>query len=225
MAKKLKVYQTSIGFFDLAVAAPSMKAAAEAWGADPDIFKRGFAKQTEDPKVVEATIATPGVVLRRPVGSHGDFTEKAALPKAPEGGRQAPQDRAERADAGKKPDTKSDEKAKRNVTAALEKEKRNAAAALEKEKRDAAAALEKEKKRQALDRAKAEAERERAKKQRERMVAKADAAFERARSRHDDAMDSIRQRREELDKDEASEDQGWEREQQAHDDALKEAKA
>ena len=30
MAKKLKVYQTSIGFFDLAIAAPSMKAAAEA---------------------------------------------------------------------------------------------------------------------------------------------------------------------------------------------------
>ena len=124
------------------------------------------------------------------------------------------EDRAERADASKKPDTKSDEKAKRN-----------AAAALEKEKRDAAAALEKEQKRQALDRAKAEAERERAKKQREQMIAKADAAFERARSRHDDAMDTIRQRREELDKDEAREDERWEREQQAHEDALKEAKA
>jgi colicin import membrane protein len=214
MAKKLKVYQTSIGFFDLAVAAPSMKAAAEAWGADPDIFKRGFAKQTEDPKVVEATIATPGVVLRRPVGSHGEFTEKAVLPKAPEGRRPAPQDRAKRADTAQKRDTKSDEKARRNAAAALEKEKRNAAAALEEEK-----------KRQVLDRAKAEAERERAKKQREQMIAKADAAFERARSRHDDAVDAIRQRREELDKDEAREDQRWKREQQAHDDALKEAKA
>lgn len=203
MAKKLKIYQTSIGFFDLAVAAPSMKAAAEAWGADPDIFKRGFAEQTEDPKVVAATIATPGVVLRRPVGSDGEFTEKAVLPKAPEEGRQAPPDRAKRADASKKPDTKSDEKAKRT----------------------AAAALEKEKKRQALDRAKAEAERERAKKQRERMIAQADAAFEQARSRHDDAMDSIRQRREELDKDETREDERWGREQQAHDDVLKEAKA
>src|SRR6476620_9405155 len=98
MAKKLKVYQTSIGFFDLAVAAPSMKAAAEAWGSDPDIFKRGFAKQTEDPKVVKATIATPGIVLRRPVGSHGEFTEKAVLPKAPEEIRQVPRDRAEGAD-------------------------------------------------------------------------------------------------------------------------------
>jgi hypothetical protein len=34
MARKLKTYQTSLGFFDLAVAAPSMKAALEAWGAD-----------------------------------------------------------------------------------------------------------------------------------------------------------------------------------------------
>ena len=143
MAKKLKVYQTSIGFFDLAVAAPSMKAAAEAWGSDPDIFKRGFAKQTEDPKVVEATTAAPGVVLRRPVGSDGEFTQKAALPKAPEGGRPAPQDRAERAPASKKPDTKSDETAKRNAAAALEKEKRDAAAALEKEKREARRPLSK----------------------------------------------------------------------------------
>ncbi|MFK0688795.1 cell envelope biogenesis protein TolA [Mesorhizobium sp. IMUNJ 23033] len=203
MAKKLKVYQTSIGFFELAVAAPSMKAAAEAWGSDPDIFKRGFAKQTEDPKVVEATIATPGVVLRRPVGSHGEFTEKAMLPKAPEGRRRVPEDRAKPADASKKADTKSNEK--------LELK--------------AAAALEKERKREALDRSKAEAERERAKKQRERMIAKANAAFERARSRHEDTVDSIRQRRVELDKEEAHENERWEREQQEHDDAMKETKA
>ena len=30
MARKLKTYQTSLGFFDLAIAAPSMKAALEA---------------------------------------------------------------------------------------------------------------------------------------------------------------------------------------------------
>jgi hypothetical protein len=33
MARKLKTYRTSLGFFDLAIAAPSMKAALEAWGA------------------------------------------------------------------------------------------------------------------------------------------------------------------------------------------------
>ena len=87
VAKKLKTYRTSIGFFDLAVAAPSMKAAAKAWGSDPDIFKRGFAQQTDDPKVVEATLAAPGVVLRRPVGSDGEFSKQAALPGA--GGKEA----------------------------------------------------------------------------------------------------------------------------------------
>lgn len=31
MARKLKTYQTSLGFLDQAIAAPSMKAALEAW--------------------------------------------------------------------------------------------------------------------------------------------------------------------------------------------------
>ncbi|ESY86456.1 hypothetical protein [Mesorhizobium sp. LNHC229A00] len=203
MAKKLKVYQTSIGFFDLAVAAPSMKAAAEAWGSDPDLFKRGFAKQSENPKVIEAAIAAPGVVLRRPVGSRENFTEKAALPRAPDAGQPAPQDRVQRPHVGKKANTESAEKAERN----------------------AAGALEKKRKREALDRAKAEAERGREKRRRERVIAKANTIFERARSRHESAMMSIRQRREELDKEQADEDERWEREQQAHDASLNEAKA
>jgi hypothetical protein len=33
MTRKLKSYQTSLGFYDLAIAAPSMKAALEALGA------------------------------------------------------------------------------------------------------------------------------------------------------------------------------------------------
>jgi colicin import membrane protein len=75
MARKLKTYQTSLGFFDLAIAAPSMKAAAEAWGVKPSEFKRGFAKETHDPAIVAATMAKPGVVLKRPVGSNGPFSE------------------------------------------------------------------------------------------------------------------------------------------------------
>jgi colicin import membrane protein len=70
MPRRLKTYQTSLGFFDLAVAAPSMKAAAEAWGSDTDVFKKGFAKETDDPEIVTATMAKPGVLLRRPVGSN-----------------------------------------------------------------------------------------------------------------------------------------------------------
>jgi hypothetical protein len=80
MAKKLKTYETSLGFFDLAIAVPSMKAALEAWGADSNLFHQGAAKQSEDPDAVAATMAKPGVVLKRPVGSNGPFKEHAELP-------------------------------------------------------------------------------------------------------------------------------------------------
>jgi hypothetical protein len=50
MARKLKTYQTSMGFFDLAVAAPSMKAALEAWGSNSNLFHQGVAKESSDGK-------------------------------------------------------------------------------------------------------------------------------------------------------------------------------
>jgi colicin import membrane protein len=80
MARKLKVYQTALGFFDQAVAVPSMKAALEAWGSNSNLFHQGAARETDDPEIVAATMAKPGVVLRRAVGSSGPFTEHAALP-------------------------------------------------------------------------------------------------------------------------------------------------
>jgi hypothetical protein len=80
MARKLKIYQTSLGFFDLAIAVPTMKAVLEAWGADSNLFHQGAAKESDDPDVVAATIAKPGVVLKRPVGSDGSFRENAELP-------------------------------------------------------------------------------------------------------------------------------------------------
>jgi colicin import membrane protein len=45
MPRKLKVYQTSLGFFDLAIAAPSMKAALEAWGAGSNLFHEEVRRQ------------------------------------------------------------------------------------------------------------------------------------------------------------------------------------
>ena len=65
MARKLKTYQTSLGFFDLAIAAPSMKAALEAWGADSNLFHQGAAKESNDPDIIAATMAKPGVVLKK----------------------------------------------------------------------------------------------------------------------------------------------------------------
>jgi colicin import membrane protein len=81
MPRKLKTYQTSLGFFDLAVAAPSMKAALEAWGTHANLFHQGFAKEADDPAIVAATMAKPGVVLKRAVGSNASFSEHAELPK------------------------------------------------------------------------------------------------------------------------------------------------
>jgi colicin import membrane protein len=80
MPRKLKTYQTSLGFYDLAIAAPSMKAALEAWGAGSNLFHQGVAKETDDPDVVAATLSKPGVVLKRPAGSNGRFAEHSDLP-------------------------------------------------------------------------------------------------------------------------------------------------
>lgn len=80
MPRKLKTYITSQGFYDLAVAAPSMKAALEAWGASSNLFHQSFAKEAGDADVIAATMEAPGIVLRRPVGSNEPFSEHSSLP-------------------------------------------------------------------------------------------------------------------------------------------------
>ena len=75
MPRKLKTYETSLGFYDLAIAAPSMKAALEAWARGSNLFHQGVAKESGNPDVIAATMSKPGVVLRRPVGSDGPFRE------------------------------------------------------------------------------------------------------------------------------------------------------
>ena len=82
MPRKLKVYQTSQGFFDLAIAAPSMKAALEAWGAGSNLFHQGVAKESDDRKIIDAAMEKPGIILQRPVGTDGPFREHADLPTA-----------------------------------------------------------------------------------------------------------------------------------------------
>ncbi|MGY4368821.1 hypothetical protein ACVW1A_004886 [Bradyrhizobium sp. LB1.3] len=80
MARRLNTYVTSLGFFQ-AIAAPSMKAALEAWGADSNLFHQGAARESDDPDVIAATMDKPGVVLKRPVGSGDPFEEHAEVPK------------------------------------------------------------------------------------------------------------------------------------------------
>jgi len=63
-AKKLKVFRTPIGFHDAFVAAPSQKAALEAWGAESNLFAAGVAEPVTDPALMDAPLARPGEVVR-----------------------------------------------------------------------------------------------------------------------------------------------------------------
>ena len=64
MPRKLKVFRTPIGFHDAYVAAPSRKAALEAWGAGGNLFARGTAEEVTDPKLTAEPLRHPGEVIR-----------------------------------------------------------------------------------------------------------------------------------------------------------------
>ena len=77
-ATKLKVYRTVAGFHDAYVAAPSQKAALEAWGSERDLFARGIAEQVTDPALTAEPLAAPGTVVKRSRGTSAE--QIAALP-------------------------------------------------------------------------------------------------------------------------------------------------
>jgi hypothetical protein len=204
MPRKLKTYQTSLGFYDLAIAAPSMKAALDAWGSSSNLFHQGLAHEVDDPSVVASTSAKPGVVLRRPVGSSGPFTEHAGLPEAEPKATQA-EDRGKRT-AAKVPKAKAIRSAGEKVT------------------RDAALAFEKERKRRESVRRKAEAAEEMQRRRRDRAVAKAQAAFDAAKRAHDTAMHKIDDERRALDSRSGDEEVRWNERRRKHEIALERAK-
>lgn len=80
-AQKLKVYRTVAGFNDAYVAAPSQKAALEAWGSERDLFARGIAELVTDPALTAEPLASPGVVVKH---SRGTTTEQINAMPAPE---------------------------------------------------------------------------------------------------------------------------------------------
>ena len=83
MAPRLKVFRTHLGFYDVVVAAPSQKAALEAWGAGSNLFAHGFASIVADPELAKAALRKPGVVLKRQFGSKGEFSESGESLHAP----------------------------------------------------------------------------------------------------------------------------------------------
>jgi hypothetical protein len=162
MARKLKTYQTSLGFFDQAIAVPSMKAALEAWGADSNLFHQGAAKESDDPDVIAATMAKPGIVLKRPVGSSGSFSEHADIPT----------------DLGNNKPAKAARHSRR-------KPKKPGAHPFDKAaERKAAHAYEREQKRRKREEARQEAARQKKHQRRQQAIDKAQAALTRAEEAH-----------------------------------------
>ncbi|UQD76763.1 cell envelope biogenesis protein TolA [Bradyrhizobium japonicum] len=210
--RKLKTYQTSLGFYDQAVAAPSMKAALEAWGASSNLFHQGAAKETDDPVIVAATMASPGVVLRRPVGSDGPFTESAKLP-------------TDLADSEAKTKSKSKSKPKQRPAEGATKQSRKidnqdarkAAAAFEKEERRRDAARRKEEAAIAKERAKERARRDKA-------VATAQATLDAAKREHDAKAEAIEAERAALDERAEAEQGRWDKQRKKLEEALRRAR-
>ncbi len=202
MARKLKTYQTSIGFYDLAVAAPSMKAALQIWGADSNLFHQGFAREVEDAAVIAATLAHPGTVLRRPIGTDGAFRVTSDLPKdLVEGPTRTRQPKA----PARRPEGKT---GKPDGAAA-----RKAAAAFDQQQR------KREHAQRRTDIAEA--------KQRERRlarIAKAQQALDAAEQEHDAQDAALQAEREKLDKRADAEQQRWERQRDKLRAALDRAK-
>jgi hypothetical protein len=199
MARKLKTYQISLGFFDLAVAAPSMKAALEAWGADSNLFHQGAAKESGDPNVIAATMAAPGVVLKRPVGSRGAFKEHAELPS----------------------DLAGCSSTKVNRKSASPNPKRIEGEAAE---RKAAIAFEREQKRRDRERAKEEAARRKERERQQHAIEKAQAALDAARRKHNESASDIQAELEALEERARAEEARWEKEKARLEAALRRAR-
>jgi hypothetical protein len=72
MPRALKVFRTSAGFHDAYVAAPSRKAALEAWGAKVDLFARGVAEQVTDKALMAEPLEHPGEVIMKSRGGLAD---------------------------------------------------------------------------------------------------------------------------------------------------------
>jgi hypothetical protein len=80
---KLKVFRTPIGFHDAYVAAPSQKAALEAWGVDTNLFARGAAEQVSEPALTKVPLEHPGQVVKVERGTKQEQLAALATQKLP----------------------------------------------------------------------------------------------------------------------------------------------
>ena len=168
--KKLKVFRTPIGFHDAYVAAPSQKAALEAWGTDTDLFARGVAEGVTDPTLTKEPLERQGEVVRvlrgsaeeqvRALGqSHRSGTSmgtRQSATKTAKEDRPSPRPSPSRGRGRKKRGRRPSSAAVDRAEAALERAEARHRAALDKLKAEAEAL---DKRRRALER-KQRAERE-----------------------------------------------------------------
>lgn len=123
---RLRTFQAHLGFFDTVVAAPSQKAALEAWGSRQNLFQNGTATVATDGDAIKAALAKPGVVLKRLSGSTDPFVEQPGLPKVSRKPRREPATKTQRAPVQPKrqPDRSKLDAAKRALDALKQERER-----------------------------------------------------------------------------------------------------
>lgn len=172
-------------------------------GADSNLFHQGAAKESHDPDVIAATMAKPGVVLRRPVGTDRPFNEHAELPTdlGVGGPRKA---------ARKSKGPKAKKRSSRPVDKAAE--------------RKAALGYEREQSRGELERAKEEAAKQKERKRRQQAIDKAQAALDKAGQGRAKRAITIHSEIEALEKRLQAEEARWDKEKERLEAALRRAR-
>lgn len=177
-----------------------MKAALNAWGAGSNLFHQGVAKETDDPDAVAATMAKPGVVLKRPAGSNSLFAEHADLPDLDA--------KASALNRSRRPERKRQAAPKISVE----------------DSRRAAAQFEREQKQRDAERRKQEVAQEKEQARREKQVAKAQAALDAAERRHEQRSETLNAERDAIERRIETEDARWEKEKSRLTAALRSAR-
>ena len=172
--------------------------------ADSNLFHQGAAKESEDPDVIAATMAAPGVVLKRPVGSSGPFKEHAELPTNLAG------DNISRKAGSRSVRPKPQKHPKRVTDRAADQE--------------AALAFEKEQKRREHERTKEEAALRKERERRQKAVDKAQTVLDAARRKHEKIASDIQAQLEALEERSQAEGVRWEKEKARLDAALRRAR-
>lgn len=122
---KLKVFRTPIGFHDAYVAAPSRKAALEAWGSEKDLFARGSAEEVTDPALIKEPLEQPGTVFKRSRGTADEQIAALSIDDRPKSKAKVPKPAKAVKPRGPRPDRIALDEAEGAVAEAAERQGRD----------------------------------------------------------------------------------------------------